>query len=50
MHPGPGAYEMSLTRPQSGTKIGKASRIQYSGSIGPGPGAYEYLYKGKSAN
>lgn len=41
---------MSLTRPQSGTKIGKASRIQYSGSIGPGPGAYEYLYKGKSAN
>jgi hypothetical protein len=41
---------MGGKRPQSGTKIGKAERIQYSGSIGPGPGAYEYTYKGKSSN
>jgi hypothetical protein len=31
---------MSSKRPQSGTKIGKASRITYNADIGPGPGAY----------
>lgn len=38
--PGPGSYDMGLKRPQSGAKIGKASRITYNDGIGPGPGAY----------
>lgn len=38
--PGPGSYDAGMRRPQSGTKIGKASRITYNDGIGPGPGAY----------
>lgn len=48
--PGPGSYEMSLHRPQSGTKIGKADRSKCNDNNGPGPGAYEFTYKGKSSN
>ena len=45
--PGPGSYEMNTKRPQSGTKIGKASRITYNADMIPGPGAYEQSYNSK---
>jgi hypothetical protein len=41
---------MGMKRPQSGTKIGKASRITYNDGIGPGPGAYEHFYKSKGGS
>lgn len=48
--PGPGYYEMSSKRPQSGGKIGKASRITYNADIIPGPGAYDQAYNNKRSN
>lgn len=45
--PGPGSYQTSLKRPQSGTKIGRASRSGNNGDLGPGPGAYNQGYRTK---
>lgn len=39
-----------LKRPQSGTKIGRASRSGNNGDLGPGPGAYNQSYKNKETS